>query len=315
MFAAIARPLLVSMFALLCALPARASDPASCRTVSFSDVGWTDITVTTASARLLFTALGYETRVDRLSVPDTYKALGEGRLDVFLGNWMPSMEADLAPYREAGSVVTVGPNLEGAKYTLAVNRAAYEGGVRSFADLVRFKDRLDGKIHGIEPGNDGNALIQQMIDENAFGLGAFQLAESSENGMLGQVMSAERLVRWIVFLGWEPHPMNTRFEMRYLEGGDQYFGPDFGGAKVYSNLRKDFARDCPNAARLVGNLRFTLDMENRLMDEVLSGRKNRRKAARDWMVEHPQAVEQWLAGVRTLDGRPGLEAVREALAR
>ena len=24
----------------------------------------------------------------------------------------------------------------------------------------------------------------------------------------------------IVFLGWEPHPMNTKFKMAYLTGGD-----------------------------------------------------------------------------------------------
>ena len=28
----------------------------------------------------------------------------------------------------------------------------------------------------------------------------------------------------IVFLGWEPHPMNARFQMTYLPGGDEIFG-------------------------------------------------------------------------------------------
>ena len=38
-------------------------------------------------------------------------------IDVFLGNWMPSMENDIKAYREDGSVETLGANLEGAKYT------------------------------------------------------------------------------------------------------------------------------------------------------------------------------------------------------
>jgi ABC-type proline/glycine betaine transport system substrate-binding protein len=69
-------------------------------------------------------ALGYETDTLKvLSVPVTYTSLAEGDVDVFLGNWMPTMEADIAPYRDAGTVDTVRENLEGAKYTLATNAA------------------------------------------------------------------------------------------------------------------------------------------------------------------------------------------------
>lgn len=299
---------------LLLAGTAQAADPSSCNPVRFSDVGWTDITVTTATTRLMLDRLGYRTQVSRMTVPQTYQALAAGRIDVFLGNWMPSMEADIRPYRDTGAVETVAANLEGAKYTLAVNSQAYEGGLRTFADLSRFRDRLDGKLYGIEPGNDGNELIRRMIDDQAFGLGDFVLVESSENGLLGQVLNAQQLDRWIAFLAWEPHPMNTRFDIRYLEGGDEYFGPNLGGATVFTNVRKGYLSECPNAGRLIANLRFSLDMENRLMDEVLSGRKNRRQAAKDWIAANPDAVRGWLQGVRSVDGRPGAEVVLQGLA-
>lgn len=308
-----ARVSVISLFTAALAAPVHAMDPPTCSPVRFADVGWTDISVTTGMARLLLDALGYTTQIKRMSVPDTYAALGSQQLDVFLGNWMPSMEKDVRPYLDNGSVQNLGVNLEGAKYTLAVNRVAYEGGIRSFADLARFKRQLDGTLYGLEPGNDGNQLIQRMIAENAFGLGEFKLVESSESGMLGNVLRAERLGEWIVFLGWAPHPMNTRFDIHYLEGGDEYFGPDFGGATVYTNVRKGFVEECPNAGRLIGNLRFTLDMENRLMDEVLSGEKSRRQMTRDWLRAHPDVVARWLDGVQAKDGRPGIEAVRQAL--
>jgi glycine betaine/proline transport system substrate-binding protein len=79
------------------AQPALAAEPESCGTVRFSDVGWTDITATTAAAGTVLRALGYDTNVRLLSVPVTYTELAEGDLDVFLGNWMPTMEADIAP--------------------------------------------------------------------------------------------------------------------------------------------------------------------------------------------------------------------------
>ena len=49
----------------------------------------------------------------------------------------------------------------------------------------------------------------------------------------------------IVFLGWEPHPMNTRFDMRYLTGGDSSFGPNYGGATVYTNMRAGYLAGMP----------------------------------------------------------------------
>ena len=197
--------------ALLFTQLATAQEPAECREVVFSDVGWTDITATTAAVSTVLEGLGYAPETQVLSVPVTYQSLKNNDVDVFLGNWMPTMEADLAPYRDDGSVEVIGVNLEGAKYTLAVPSYAAAGGLKDFADIATFQDQLEGKIYGIEPGNDGNRLIQKMIDENAFGLQDFELVESSEAGMLSQVARAQSRDQWLVFLGWEPHPMNANF--------------------------------------------------------------------------------------------------------
>lgn len=151
--------------ATLTAGSAFAAEPESCGTVRFSDVGWTDITATTATATTILEALGYETDVKVLSVPVTYTSLKNKDIDVFLGNWMPTMEADIAPYREDKSVETVRENLAGAKYTLATNAKGAELGIKDFKDIAAHKDELDGKIYGIEPGNDGNRLIIDMVEK------------------------------------------------------------------------------------------------------------------------------------------------------
>lgn len=285
-------------------LLAQAADPAQCRLVRFADVGWTDITVTTAVTRQVLNDLGYRTQVKRLSVPDTYKAMQDGTIDAFLGNWMPSMENDIKPYTDNGSVITLAANLTGAKYTLAVNQAAYDGGVKNFADLARFSKELGGKLYGIEPGNDGNKLIQSMIDKNAFGLAGFTLVESSENGMLAQVKRAEHLKQWVVFLGWAPHPMNNQLQLNYLDGGDEFFGPNYGGATVYTNIRAGLADECPNATRLLKNLRFTLEMENHLMGTILNKNTNLRREAKAWLKANPEQLAAWLIGVSPFKNEP-----------
>ena len=286
---------------------------AACDSVTFSDVGWTDITATTAVATTILEALGYETTTNVLSVPVTYTSLAAGDIDVFLGNWMPTMEADIAPYREDGTVDTVRTNLEGAKYTLATNSHGAALGIESFADIAEHADALDETIYGIEPGNDGNRLILDMIGEDAFGLGDFSLAESSEQGMLSEVRRAVNRDRPIVFLGWEPHPMNANFEITYLAGGDDWFGPDFGGAEVRTNTRAGYVAECPNVGQLLENLEFTLELENEIMAKILDDGMDPGDAARAWLSDNPDAFEPWLEGVETVDGEDGLEAVRAEL--
>jgi len=206
-------------------------------------------------------------------------------------------------------------NLEGAKYTLAVSQAAYDAGLKSFADIAKFAKKLDNRIYGIEPGNDGNRLIQGMIDKNQFGLGSFKMVESSEAGMLSQVQRADRRKEWVVFLGWEPHPMNGRFKMKYLEGGDDVFGPNLGGATIYTNVRKGYVQECANVGKLLTNLKFSLEMENALMDAVLNGKKKPEQAATAWLKANTKTVESWLDGVTTFDGKPAMGAVKAALAK
>ncbi|SFJ48399.1 choline ABC transporter substrate-binding protein [Aerobium aerolatum] len=309
------RPLLISL-SLSIALgtgTALAADPASCQSVTFSDVGWTDITSTTATATVLLEALGYKPDVQVLSVPVTYASLKNGDIDVFLGNWMPTMEADIAAYREEGTVETIVTNLEGAKYTLAVPQYTFDAGLKTFADIAKFKDKLEGKIYGIEPGNDGNRLILDMIEANQFDLGNFELVESSEAGMLSAVMRGARSKQDMVFLGWEPHPMNSNIEMAYLDGGDDVFGPNYGGASVLTNTRKGFVQECPNLGKFLTNLVFTLDMENEIMGSILDDGEEPKAAATAWLKANPASIEPWLAGVTTFDGSDGAAAVKSAL--
>ena len=308
------------LLAAMLSLPvvAHAAEPEQCKTVNFSDVGWTDITVTTAVTSEVLKGLGYKTKTTMISVPVTYKSLADGKnMDVFLGNWMPTMENDIKAYRDAGTVETVRANLENAKYTLAVPEALYEKGLKDFSDLPKFSKELDGKIYGIEPGNDGNRMIQTMIDKNAFGLkdAGFKVVESSEAGMLSQVDRAQRRGTEVVFLGWEPHPMNTRFKMKYLTGGDEFFGPNYGQATIYTNTRKGYTEECSNVGQLLKNLVFTLDMESTLMGKVLDDKIKPDAAAKAWLKQNPQVLESWLAGVTTVDGKPGLEAVKASLAK
>lgn len=305
---------LTAALALFLAAPALAED-ASCGTVRLSDPGWTDITATNGVAHVLLDALGYTPDIRSLSVPIGYEALKTGQIDAFLGNWMPAQQSFRADLDASGQVVELVRNLEGAKFTLGVNAAGAALGVQDFADLDAHRDAFEGRIYGIEPGAPANQSIAAMIDADKFGLGDWELVESSEQAMLAQVARNDQARTPTVFLAWAPHPMNVAHQITYLSGGDEEFGPDFGGATVHTLARKDWAARCPNAAKLLTQLTFDVDMENALMALILDEGQDGPGAARAYLADKPEWIERWTAAVTTLDGQDGTAAVKDELLK
>ena len=296
--------------ALLAAAPAKA-DPASCAIVRMGQPSWTDISVTNALASTVLTAIGYQPQAETLSVPIIYQSLKTHQVDVFQGNWMPAQSSFASAYK--GDFETLGTNLTGTKFTLAVPDYVAAAGVHSLADLAKYDAKFGDRIYGIDPGAPANKNISQMISDNAYGLQDWSLVASSEVAMLAQVQRAEARKQWIVFLAWEPHPMNVRFHLTYLAGGDQYFGPNGGQGTVYTLGRPGLAEQCPNLAHLFSQIKFTVDLENALMAPVADGSVQAPQEAEAYFKQHPQLLQEWLAGVATASGQPALPVAKAAL--
>ena len=117
-----------------------------------------------------------------------------------------------------------------------------------------------------------------------------------------------------MFLGWEPHPMNTNFELAYLTGGDEVFGPNFGGATVYTNVRKGYLAGVPQCRQAPAEPRL-----HAAHGEQGHGQHPRRRqgAARRPPRRGSRPIraslDGWLAGVTTFDGGDGLAAVKGQL--
>ena len=286
------------------------ADDAQCSTVKLADPGWSDIASTNAIARLLLESLGYQVKVDSLAVPIIYGGLKDGKVDAFLGNWMPAHQGFHDKFIANGDVQQLSRNLEGTEFTLAVPDYVWNAGVKDFADLQKHADQFDKKLYGIGAGAPANLSLKEIIDQNQFDLGQWKLVESSEQAMLAQVDRAVKKQQFITFLGWTPHPMNVKLKMHYLTGGEKWFGSK---GQVYTLTRKGYAQACPNTAKLLSNLTFTLDMENSIMAEVVDKKVSFDEAAKAWVKAHPEVLEGWLAGVSAKSGGDAKEAVTSKL--
>ncbi len=283
---------------------ASAAEPASCKNVRLGVVNWTDVIATSAMTQVLLDDLGYSVKQTSASQQIIFAGIRDQRLDMFLGYWNPLMTQTITPFVEQKQVrVLAEPSLKDARATLAVPTYLADKGLKSFADIAKFKKELGGKLYGIEPGSGANTQIKDMIAKNRFGLGDFQLVESSEAGMLSAVTRAVKRNEAIVFFGWAPHPMNVNQDMTYLSGSEDALGPNEGMATVWTVTAPDYASRCPNVDKLLGNLTFTAADESRMMQPLLE-HKDAFDSARQWLKDHPQDRQRWLQGVTTFDGKP-----------
>ncbi|RDD62903.1 glycine/betaine ABC transporter substrate-binding protein [Ferruginivarius sediminum] len=294
-----------------------AGDPEACKTVRLEQVNWTGVTAKTETLAWMLEQLGYETENVTASVPIMFQSLANNDRDAFLGLWLPTQHSMVEAFMKKGQIDIVAKNLENAKYTLAVQDYVYEAGVRHFSDLDKYKEKFEGKIHGIEAGNDGNQLILDMIADDAYGLADWELVPSSEAGMLTHVRRSLPKKGWDVWLGWEPHPMNLNIDMKFLDGGEDYFGPNKGGATVYTLTRTGYAWECPNVGQLLENYQFTLDEQNMMGDFVINQDMTYLEAGQKLIREKPELLDRWFSrggtyastGVSTFDGGSKAKAV------
>ncbi|WP_462324019.1 ABC transporter substrate-binding protein [Desulfoplanes sp.] len=307
------QPVTVMVLALLLVLSGSAI-AAKKKPIKIASVSWTGVTVKTELAVTILESLGYGAENLMVSVPIAYKAMASGEADFFLGNWMPSMKTIAEKYFDQGTVIRFIPNMPGAKYTLAVPSYCYDAGLQNFSDIQKYADKLENRIYGIEEGNDGNKIIQEMIDTPKYGLEDFTLIPSSAAGMLTQVQSFAQDKKWIVFLGWAPHYMNMVIDMKYLKGStNETFGPNDGTATVYTNYRAGFDTEYPNVTAFLKNFTFPISMMNEIMTMMHNDNMRPAEAAFKWVKNHPEIYKGWLTGITTVDGKPAVPAFEASL--
>ncbi|RWD65670.1 MAG: choline ABC transporter substrate-binding protein [Mesorhizobium sp.] len=296
---------------MLASQAAWAAEAEQCMTVRMAEPGWNDLAFTTGIASVLLEALGYEPKSDVLGINVIYEGMKNKDLDAFLGYWDPAGVTYFEPYKKDGSIENVRLNLTGAKFTFAVPAYVWEAGVKDFSDLQKFADKFGKKMYGIEPGS--NKLMMDAIADPSLGLDGWQVVESSEAGMLSEVGYEMKEKQFIVFLGWAPHPMNTMYDIKYLTGGDKFYGPNFGAATVTTQVRKGYLQECPNVGQFLKNLAFDVDLENVGIGYLINDGMQPKEAALKAITLNKGRLDAWLAGVTTFDGKPGLAAVKEKL--
>ncbi|MFW5790883.1 MAG: ABC transporter substrate-binding protein [Bacillota bacterium] len=279
-------------------------------TVNFGYVEWPGVTVKTAVASQILEDIGYETESSSYTQQVLFQGMKSGDVDAFLGTWLPTMEVNYQKYHDEGVVEEVVVNLSGdeVSYSTAVPEYVYEAGVTSMADLHEHADKFESRIYGIEPGNDGNIIIQEAIDQGTYNLDDWEMVESSTSGMLAEVDRAISQEDWIAFNGWEPHWMNVAYDIKYLDDPENIWGED---DKVLTVARSDYEEEQPEVYRFLEQFVLDAEIQNEWINEYGNKERDPEDVAEEWVANNIDKVVEFLDGVESADGQPAAEVIQE----
>ncbi|QVQ52205.1 ABC transporter substrate-binding protein [Spiractinospora alimapuensis] len=263
---------------------------------------WEDLMVENQIVSQILGAAGYTVEVEELTVPIGAQSLAQGDADAYLGNWWPSQEDTFGAFIDDGDVEVLSTLVDGVAYEPAVPAyVAEEYDISSLADLARHAEEFEGEFLGIEAGTPGNDSILDMIDEDAYGLGDWELVESGTPAMLAEVERRASEDLPVVFLAWEPHWMNIEWDLVYLEDPEEAWP---GAGEIRVATRAGFEEDSPNVARLLSRMEIDGDTASDWIFRVSQDGEDPGDIAAEWIAENPDEVSAWLDGVETVDGDP-----------
>lgn len=283
------------------------------QTLDFGVPAWPGITVKTAIAEQLLNPLGYETSTQEIGLQVIYQGIESGDIDAFLGAWLPAQREMFNPRKESGVLIDVANNVDGAQMTLAVPEYLYESGIQSFADLDENREQFEGEIYGFGAGSAASEILHNAIDNDTWGLGDWQVVDTSEVGMLSAARDAISREEPIVWVGWTPHWMNLELPMRYLEDPEDLFGENNGESDVLTLLRSDYAEATPNVVTFFEQFTFSAEEQSWMIQAFGQEEQDLTDVSEQWINDHPERIEAMLADVTTTDGDPAWPVIEAQL--
>ena len=251
-------------------------------------IGWDEnVAISSLAKVLLEEELGYHVELQRSNVAvlkQVYRGVAEGDLDAFQDVWIPNQSAYLSDVED--EVVHLDPWFEGQ--TAQGIAVPYYMDVRSLSELDRAGTDM---IIGIEPGSAVQPQIENKVipgyDPD------MKLVEGSTPAMLSELEKAYQMREPIVFYGWSPHWMNTRYDFRYLKDPKDLQGKFNDPAKISSIVNKDLPDDDPVAYAFLKAISLDEEQINQLEADINEAR-DPNEGVKVWLKKNRNVVEPWI---------------------
>jgi glycine betaine/proline transport system substrate-binding protein len=260
-------------------------------------IGWTAWAdaefVTKLAKKLIEDNYSQKVELVQTDIAPQYQGVAKGDIDAMMMAWLPETHKDYWK-RVGDKVVPLGVLYTDAKLGWVVPSYVPEDQVSSIADLSKpeVKEKLDGKVQGIDPGAGLTRLSKEAI--KTYDLSGYDLTTASDAAMVSALDRAIRRKEWIVVTGWSPHWMFGKYDLRYLDDPKNALG---GVERVYAIARQGFQSDFPEVAQFLMRMHVPLEELEAAMS--VANESSVDKAVEEYIAKHPARVKYWLTGEMT----------------
>jgi glycine betaine/proline transport system substrate-binding protein len=250
-------------------------------------IDWDEnVAISSLTKVLLEEKLGYKVelqRSDEAVLEQVYSGVAGGELDAFQDVWIPNQKEYLSEVED--EVEHLEPWFEGkTEQGIAV---PYYMDVRSLSKLEHAGTDM---INGIE---SGSAVMPQINNKVIPGYQLdMKLVESSTSAMLSELDKAYKMREPIVFFGWSPHWMNTRYDIRYLKDPRDLQGDFNDSAEISSIVNENLSEDDPTAYELIKSISLSKDEVNQ-MEADINEAGDPEAGVKAWLEDNRSVVQPW----------------------
>jgi glycine betaine/proline transport system substrate-binding protein len=255
-------------------------------------IGWDEnVAVSSLTKVLLEENLGYKVELQRTNVAvvkQVFRGVADGEFDAFQDVWLPNHRAYLSEVE--GDVKHLDPWFAGK--TAQGIAVPYYMDVHSLPELDRAGTDM---IIGIEPGSAVHSQIENKVIPG-YHLN-MKLVEGSTPAMLFELENAYKLREPIVFYGWSPHWMNTRYHLRYLKDPKDLQGKFNDPAKISSIVNKNL----PDNDRAAYALLKSISLDEEQIDQLeadINEAGDPDKGVQVWLEKNGNVVEPWITAAK-----------------
>ncbi|MGG3623477.1 glycine betaine ABC transporter substrate-binding protein [Bacillus gobiensis] len=249
-------------------------------------IPWDEDVAVTFLWKELLEKKGYKVKAVQADVAPIFSGMAQGNVDLFLDVWMPSTHAS---YMDK-----FGDDLEvlGTWYDQADNGLAVPDylDVQSIEDLKNYKDKLKGKIIGIEPGAGLMGVSRKALP--GYRLNDWALVGSSTPAMLAELDKAVSNKEPIVVTLWRPHWAFEKYNLRYLDDPKKLMNPN-GAEELQAVSRKEFSADYPEVAKWLGEFTITSDQLAKLESEIKNSTIEA-EGVKKWISKNRSVAKTWV---------------------
>lgn len=237
--------------------------------------------------------MGYDVTITASDVAPAYASVAAGDMDAFMETWLPTLHKDYIE-KYGDDLTDLGHVYEGTLSGLAVPQYMLDAGITTVSDLLSEEamSKLDKTITGIDAGAGIMSTTENKLMPS-YGLtdAGYSLMASSGPAMMAALKDAYESEEWIVVTAWKPHSMFGYFDMDFLEqDGEQVWG----AGNIHITGRKDVKEDKPELAQFLSNMQLTTAEVGSLMVAIAESSASEEEAAREWLKDNMEVVEDWI---------------------